>query len=421
MTTATQHISPNPALDFAKGILEETNGALELIEILRDIADGVDEKATTNDRIAANIVLADRGLGKCPKQVSPSLGPSPDPDSSASSESPSVVPHNEPESPRIVTQIDNSLNQSIGPAPSAHTEPALSLPKGQSTDLPHSAEHDIPESPAPFNPYSIHLTIQQHILAITNNGQTIRDNLLEIARAEDDPKACPEQEPALSLSKPVLSPVEGPVLSKAEGPVLSKAEGPVLSKAEGPVLSKAEGPVLSKAEGPVLSKAEGGRRITTYHRRRATTILIDRLLGTDPNALRSAVCPECRRKWTTHPGSHDHPESDRKVSPGRKVRYIDPEALAEVRAEIQRMKDEGILTPDPNAPKIDISMYRMPKDFDATPYAKEAAAKFWANIELRLERQKQWPAIEERRRKKLAQIYPSHSEDESGNSDPPDP
>ena len=357
MTTATQHISPNPALDFANGILEETNGALELIEILRDIADGVDEKATTNDRIAANIVLADRGLGKCPKQVSPSPGPSPDPDSSASSESPSVVPHNEPESPRIVTQIDNSLHDSLGPAPSAHTEPALSLPKGQSTDLPHSAEHDIPESPAPFNPYSIHLTIQQHILAITNNGQTIRRNLLEIARAEDDPKACPEQR----------------------------------------------------------------RRITTYHRRRATTILIDRLLGTDPNALRSAVCPECRRKWTTHPGSHDHPESDRKVSPGRKVRYIDPEALAEVRAEIQRMKDEGILTPDPNAPKIDISMYRMPKDFDATPYAKEAAAKFWADVELRLERQKQWPAIEERRRKKLAQIYPSHSEDESGNSDPPDP
>ena len=137
MTTATQHISPNPALDFANGILEETNGALELIEILRDIADGVDEKATTNDRIAANIVLADRGLGKCPKQVSPSPGPSPDPDSSASSESPSVVPHNEPESPRIVTQIDNSLHdQSIGPAPSSQRPPiipARSLPSSLPT------------------------------------------------------------------------------------------------------------------------------------------------------------------------------------------------------------------------------------------------------------------------------------------------
>ena len=245
------------------------------------------------------------------------------------------------------------MNQSLGPAPSAHTEPALSLPKGQSTDLPHSAEHGIPESPASFNPYSIHLTIQQHILAITNNGQTLRDNLLEIARAKDNPKACPEQR----------------------------------------------------------------RRITTYHRQRATTILINRLLGTDPNALRSAVCPECRQRWTTHPGSHDHPVSDSKVSPGRKVRYIDPEALAEVRAEIQRMKDEGILTPDPNGPKRRITVPEIPEGFDATPYLKEGAAKFEADIKLRLERQKQWPAIEERRRKKLAQIYPSYSEDDK----PPDP
>ena len=358
MTATTQHISPNPALDFAKGILEETNGALELIEILRDIADGVDEKATTNDRIAANTVLADRGLGKCPKQP-PAPGPNPNPAPETNTKEP--IAHDEPESPRLVTQIDNSLNQSIGPAPSAHTEPALSLPKGHSRESGNPESFDTSDSPEqnildPFNPYSIHLTIQRHILAITNNGQTIRDNLLEIARAEDDPKACPEQR----------------------------------------------------------------RRITTYHRRRAAILLIDRVLGTDPNALRSAVCPECRRKWTTHPGSHDHPVSDRKVSPGRKVRYIDPEALAEVRAEIQRMKDEGILTPDPNAPKIDISMYRMPKDFDATPYAKEAAAKFWADVELRLERQKQWPAIEERRRKKLAQIYPSYSDDKSSEADPPD-
>ena len=119
MTATTQHISPNPALDFAKGILEETNGALELIEILRDIADGVDEKATTNDRIAANTVLADRGLGKCPKQP-PAANTNPAPETNT--KEPKV--NGEPESPRLVTQIDNSLNQSIGPAPSA----TLSLP-----------------------------------------------------------------------------------------------------------------------------------------------------------------------------------------------------------------------------------------------------------------------------------------------------
>ena len=99
---------------------------------------------------------------------------------------------------------------------------------------------------------------------------------------------------------------------------------------------------------------------------------------------------------------------------------VDPEALAKARAEIQRMKDEGILTPIPNSKKIDISGYLPPDDFDLSPYAKEEAAKFWANIELTLERQKQWPAIEERRRKKLAQIYPSHSDDKSSEADPPD-
>ena len=118
----------------------------------------------------------------------PGPNPSPAPETEACPEPAEEGRGACPERSRRVTQIDNSLNQSLGPAPSAHTEPALSLPKGQSTDLPHSAEHDTSESPDPFDPYSIHLTIQQHILAITNNGQTIRRNLLEIARAEDEPE-----------------------------------------------------------------------------------------------------------------------------------------------------------------------------------------------------------------------------------------
>ena len=93
-----------------------------------------------------------------------------------------------------------------------------------------------------------------------------------------------------------------------------------------------------------------------------------------------------------------------------KVRYVDPKALAEARAEIQRMKDEGILTPNPNTPKRDYSIYLKGTDEEVAPYAKEGAAKFWAAVDLRLERQKQWPEIEERRRKKLTQIYPSHSD-----------
>ena len=355
MTTTTQQPPSNPALDFANSILEVTNNGLELIEILRDIAKDCDEKATTNDRIAAANILTDRAFGKCPKQVSPSPGPTPetgDNDGGTLPETPSAVSQNGPESPRLVTQIDDALHDSLGPAPSAHTPPRHSRANGnpESYDVSDSPEY---ETPDPSDPYSIHFTIQQHILAITNNGQTLRDTLLEIARTEDDPEDCPEPR----------------------------------------------------------------RRVTPYHRRRAASLLLDRLLGTDPNALHSGVCPDCRQKWTAHPNSPDHPESHRKVSPGRQVRYVDPVALAEARAEIQRMKDEGILTPDPNAPIIDISMYRMPKDFDYTPYAKEEAAKFWADVELRLERQKQWPEIEERRRKKLAQTYPSHSEDD----DPPDP
>ena len=69
MTTTTQQISSNPARDFANAILAETNNGLELIEILRDIADGTDENATTNDRIAANTILLDRGLRQMPQAV----------------------------------------------------------------------------------------------------------------------------------------------------------------------------------------------------------------------------------------------------------------------------------------------------------------------------------------------------------------
>ena len=329
MNQAAQQISPDPARDFANAILVETNGARDLIDLLHEISQG-NYDASTNDQITANKILTDRGLGKCPKQ-SPVTDPTPNPapetddnDVEAIRESPSAVPHEGPESPRLVTQLDDSLNQSLGPAPSAETPPTR-----------HSRVRGNPESPDPFDPFSIQSSIQKYILEITDNGRTIRTALIGIA-------------------------FTGP-------------------------------------ENPT---------VTPYHRNRAVTLLLDRILGTNPALALSRV--EARPERSPAP---DAP----KWKP--KVRYVDPVALAEVRAEIQRMKDEGILTPDPNAPIIDISNYRMPKDFDYTPYAKEEAAKFWADIELRLERQKQWPEIEERRRKKLEQIYPSHSED----GKPPEP
>ena len=318
MTTATQQLPSNPALDFANLVLTETNNGLELIDILHDIAQGIDEDATTHDRITASNILLDRGLGKCPKQVSPNPRPKSKTDNNGvgalrEASTLSEAPSAKPESSRLVNQIDHALNDSLGPAPEVESakagvggEPALTEAEG-----------------------SIHFTIQQHILAITNNGRTLFDTLAEIARAKDDPKAKPS------------------------------------------------------------------------HRARATRILIDRVLGAN----------------TALPRSAPHAEPAKQKPYRRPVRYVDPVKLAEARAEIQRMKDEGILTPDPTRPKIDISSYLPPDDFDLTPYAKEEAAAFLAEVNLRLERQKQWPEIEERRRKKLEQTYPSHSEDDS-QSDP---
>ena len=194
MTTSTQQIPSNPALDFANSILEVTNNGLELIEILRDIANDCDEKATTNDRIAAANILTDRAFGKCPKQVSPSPDPTPEADDNGV-EALREAPSAKPESPRLVTQIDDALHDSLGPAPSApqptrHSgeEPAPYSIRGRNPGEWSGASHHTPQTPDPSDPYSIHYTIQQHILAITNNGQMLRDVLLEIARAEDRPE-----------------------------------------------------------------------------------------------------------------------------------------------------------------------------------------------------------------------------------------
>ena len=104
MNRTTQHISPNPALDFANAVLEETDGAREIIYMLHDIAQGVRENATTNDRMKASGILMDRGLGKCPKQP-PVTNPAP------ASEPDAKEPKadNTPDSPRLVTQLDRSF------------------------------------------------------------------------------------------------------------------------------------------------------------------------------------------------------------------------------------------------------------------------------------------------------------------------
>ena len=97
----------------------------------------------------------DRGLGKCPRQTShnPSSNPKAEDNDVGAlreaptlRESPSAISHNEPESPRLVTQIDDTLNQSLGPAPSAHipttkdVEPAPYSIRGAIRESPRTRE-----------------------------------------------------------------------------------------------------------------------------------------------------------------------------------------------------------------------------------------------------------------------------------------
>ena len=189
MTITTQQLPANPALDFANAVLAETDGGREIVLMLHDIAQGVRENATTNDRIAATNILMDRGLGKCPKQApaatSPNPNPAPEPSDvepapysirGAIRESPSAVPHKEPASPRLVTQLGDSLNRSFGPPPEAHPVPA------QTEDTSHTVTQDQnPVSLEPFDPYSI----QKHILEITNNCLTLMTVLTDIYRAPE--------------------------------------------------------------------------------------------------------------------------------------------------------------------------------------------------------------------------------------------
>ena len=172
--------------------------------------------------------------------------------------------------------------------------------------------------------------------------------LTDIYRApDDDPKACPEQEPALSKSK--------------------------------------------------------GRRVKDSHRVRAGRMLVDRITAMYPTAVLSAADGLVL--------TGDYPEHKISIQKDDEDEPFDEEVWKEIIAELKQKEEQGILTPDPNAPKIDYSYYLPPDDFDLTPYLDEEDAKFRAGIALRAERRKQWPEIEERRRKKLAQIYPSHSDD----------
>ena len=349
MNQAAQQISPDPARDFANAVLAETDNAREIIDMLHDIAQGIHEDATDHDCISASRILLDRGLGKCPRQ-SPATNPDPEHSPATDDndvepapysirgalreaptlgESPSAVAHKEPESPRLVTQLDDSLHQSLGPVPKACTEPVAEARSEQ-------AEPEDSVTPVPFNPFSIQSDIQKYILEITNNGLTIISALTDIYRAYDSPEDYPERR----------------------------------------------------------------RKVKHYHRVTAGRMLLDRVLGIYPTLVLGQVE---RSDLSAVDGAHTPSDStDEETVP-------DPKWL-ETLAEIKRMEDEGEIPTvefDPFKP-----MYNWAPKEVVMPYAAEVAAKFRAELELQAERRAMWPEIEERRRKKLAQIYPSHTDGE---------
>ena len=321
MTITTQQLPSNPALDFANAVLAETDGGREIVFMLHDIAQGVRENATTQDRINASNILIDGGLGKCPKQAPATRSPNSNP----SDDKPKAK--KQTKSPRLVTQLGDSLHRSFGPPSEAHPGPA------QTEDTSHTPTQDEnPVSPEPFDPYSI----QKHILEITNNCLTLMTVLTDIYRApDDDPK------------------------------------------------------------------------VKDSHRVRAGRMLVDRITAMYPTAVLSAADGLVL--------SADYPENSQSVQDDDDEPF-DVEVWDGIFAELKQLEEDGVITPDPNAPKHDFSNYLNATDEEVAPYADEEAAKFEAEIKLRIERQKNWPEIEERRRKKLAQIYPSHSEDDK----PPD-
>ena len=359
MTTATQQTPPTPAQRLAQKIRARTNDTRDILDLLHEIAQG-EHDATEHDRLTATGILFDRGYGKTPKQAPASADPVPETDDEAAiHESSPAVPHKEPESPRLVTQLDDSLHQSLGPAPS----PQKTV--------------QTPMSPDPFDDTSsIQSTIRDHIISITNDGDTLIDVLIDIAWPED-PAACPEREPALSLSK--------------------------------------------------------GRRVKPFHRNRAGKMLLERAAGRDLTPIVTAVQsrPEPSQSDSHYPdyppGYVFDPSKDciycsqsLDMPEGHEGEHrFDHEGMAKALEDIQRKLDEQGITLDPNPPKIDWHISSPSKEWVANniDLVREEAAKFEEEIKLRIERQKAWPAIEERRRKKLAQIYPSHSEDDG---DPPD-
>ena len=125
MTTTTQQTPPTPAQRLAAKIRARTDDTRDILNLLHDIAQGGHD-ATEHDKLTATGILFDRGYGKAPKSAPDTSGQTPETDDNdvgAVPESPPAVPHKGPESPRLVSQLDDSLHESLGPVPRPCPEP----------------------------------------------------------------------------------------------------------------------------------------------------------------------------------------------------------------------------------------------------------------------------------------------------------
>ncbi len=370
MTIAIRQTPPTPEQRLAQKIRARTNDTRDILDLLHEIAQG-EHDATEHDRLTATGILFDRGYGKTPRQApaitdpAPSTDPEPDPESAESdnhanhsSDTPSDG--GEPalsaaERSRRVTQLDDSLREAIGPAPTTHSPLETKNYPPETNHSPQSTNHSLLE------------TIRDHVMDITNDGDTLIDVLIEVAWPED-----PNRE---------VRPFHR---NRAARMLLERAAGRDLTPVVTAVRSLPE-PILSDEDYP------------------------DYPPGYVLDPTKSCIyCSKSLNMPEGHEGEHRR----------------DHEGLAKVRAMIQRMKDELGIKPDPNAPKRNWPISRPSKEWVANniEVIREEAAKFKEELDLRIERRKAWPAIEERRRKKLAQMYPSHSEDEpAADGDNPDP
>ena len=199
MNQTVQQTPPTPAQRLAAKIRARTNDTRDILNLLHDIAQGGHD-ATEHDKLTATQILFDRGYGKCPKSA-PDTGADPNPnpeiDRQRHGGDSRIAPRRPPQRTRVPQAgLPARRLTARVPRPCApRRDPAN--PSFRSQSLPRTrygagiqSPYDL-GSPDPFDdPSSIQSIIRDHIISITNDGDTLIDVLMDIAWP-DDPNVKP--------------------------------------------------------------------------------------------------------------------------------------------------------------------------------------------------------------------------------------